>query len=39
MTYQWDEANLEHIARHNVEDFEAEEALEDPRGVSVDAYS
>ena len=39
MTYQWDDANLEHIARHNVEDFEAEEALEDPQGVSVDAYS
>ena len=37
--YQWDSANMDHIARHGVEDFEAEEAIEDPDGITVDAYN
>jgi uncharacterized DUF497 family protein len=28
-TFQWDEENVEHIARHRVEPFEAEEVLDD----------
>ena len=37
--YLWDDANLDHIARHNVEDYEAEEALEDPERVVGSAYN
>lgn len=37
--YQWDNGNLDHIADHDIEDFEAEEALEDPRGVTLGAYN
>jgi uncharacterized protein len=29
--FKWDDKNVEHIARHGVEPFEAEEALMDPR--------
>lgn len=37
--YEWDNANLDHIAGHGVEDYEAEEALEDPKRVSGSAYN
>ena len=36
--YIWDEANITHIAMHNIEPCEAEEALEDPNRVSEQAY-
>ena len=39
MRYQWDDSNLDHIADHDIEDFEAEDALEDPRGVALGAYN
>jgi len=39
MELLWDEANLEHIARHNVEDYEVEEALNDPDKVRLSAYN
>lgn len=28
-TFQWDDENVEHIARHNIKPFEAEEVLDD----------
>ncbi len=28
--FEWDDANIEHIARHGVEPWEAEEAVTDP---------
>jgi hypothetical protein len=31
MEYDWDDENVRHIARHDVEPYEAEEAVEDPR--------
>jgi len=31
MEYDWDAENVRHIARHDVEPYEAEEAVEDPR--------
>jgi uncharacterized DUF497 family protein len=37
--FDWDEHNVEHIARHRVEPEEAEEAILDPRRVGVPAYS
>ena len=37
--YQWDAGNLDHIAGHGVEDYEAEEALEDPKRVSHATYN
>jgi uncharacterized DUF497 family protein len=37
--FAWDEANVEHIARHGVEPAEAEEAFADPRRTNADAYS
>lgn len=33
MRFDWDLANLEHIARHKVEREEAEEAVTDPAGI------
>lgn len=36
--YTWDETNIRHIARHNIEPYEAEEALEDPNRASEQAY-
>lgn len=36
--FDWDEGNEEHIARHGVEPFEAEEALLDPGRVGLDVY-
>lgn len=35
----WDESNIQHIARHNVEPFEAEDALMDPQRVKFSAHS
>lgn len=35
----WDEKNIEHIARHNVEPEEAEEAFFDTMRVRFDAHS
>lgn len=35
----WDESNIQHIARHNVEPFEAEDALMDPQRVKFPAHS
>ena len=29
VTFQWDDENIEHIAGHHVEPFEAEEVLDD----------
>ncbi|MGH3086677.1 MAG: BrnT family toxin [Rubrobacteraceae bacterium] len=31
--FDWDEGNEEHIARHGIEPYEAEEALLDPKRV------
>ncbi len=39
MTFDWDEANLEHIARHGVSPLEVEEAVTDPRRLGVPAYN
>jgi uncharacterized protein len=36
MVFEWDQANLEHIARHGVSRFETEAALADPLGLLVD---
>jgi uncharacterized DUF497 family protein len=35
----WDEKNMEHIARHGVETFEAEEAMLDEDRVKFNAHS
>lgn len=35
----WDEENIQHIARHNVEPFEAEDALMDPQRIKFSAHS
>jgi uncharacterized protein len=37
--FDWDEANEEHIARHDVTPEEAEEALTDPRRIGAPAYN
>lgn len=37
MGLDWDDANLEHVARHGVEPAEVEEALEDPDRISIGA--
>lgn len=37
--FDWDDANLEHIAEHDVEPEEAEEAVLDPKRVSRTAYA
>ena len=37
--FDWDEANIEHVARHDVEPQEAEEALLDTGRVGTDAYN
>lgn len=38
MEFDWDTANIEHIARHGVEPEEAEEAVSDSRRVKAPAY-
>lgn len=37
--FEWDDANIEHVARHGVEPREAEEALLDIGRVGIDAYN
>jgi uncharacterized protein len=37
--FDWDDANIDHIAEHGVEPEEAEEALGDPRRVPREAYN
>lgn len=37
--FQWDDANIEHIALHGITPEEAEEAATDPRRVPTDAYT
>ncbi len=37
MEYDWDDENVQHIARHGVEPYEAEEAVEDPRRTPASA--
>ncbi len=32
--FDWDDDNIEHIARHGLEPFEAEEALDDPHSFT-----
>ena len=39
MEFDWDDANIDHIARHHVTPDEAEEALTDPRRIGLDTYS
>ena len=39
MIFIWDEENIQHIARHNVEPFEAEDALMDPQRIKFSAHS
>ncbi len=36
--FEWDEANVAHLAAHDVRPDEAEEALLDPRRVGTSAY-
>lgn len=38
MDFDWDFANLEHIAQHKVEQAEAEEALTDPAALDTAAH-
>lgn len=38
MDFEWDDANVGHIARHGVTPAEAEEALLDPRRLGMQAY-
>ena len=37
VSFFWDDANLEHVARHGLDEFEVEEALLDPKGLDVPA--
>jgi len=37
--FEWDDANLEHIALHGIEPEEVEEAFGDPRRSGADAYN
>ena len=39
MRLLWDDEAIEHIARHDVEPWEVEEALSDPRRRKFDAYN
>lgn len=38
MDFDWDDANIDHIARHGVQPEEAEAAATDPRRVAAPAY-
>lgn len=38
LDFDWDDANIDHIARHGVESEEAEEAATDPNRVAAPAY-
>ena len=37
--FDWDDNNIEHIALHGVEPWEAEDALLDPYVIGADAYN
>lgn len=37
--FDWDDSNIEHVARHGVNPDEAEQALADPQRVRTDAYT
>ena len=37
--FEWDDANLDHIARHGVESWDIEEAFDDRRRVQFPAHS
>ena len=39
MQLLWDDENLEHIARHGVDDIEFEDVLFDPERIAVEAYN
>jgi uncharacterized protein len=39
MEFDWDEANLEHIAKHGFDDYECEEVFFDPQITSTPAYN
>lgn len=39
MEFEWDDANLEHIALHGVEPEEVEEAFGDARRIGIDVYN
>ncbi|MFC7677539.1 BrnT family toxin [Paenibacillus sp. GCM10028914] len=39
LLFLWDEENIQHISRHNVEPFEAEDALMDPQRIKFSAHS
>jgi len=39
LEFEWDEVNLEHIARHGVSATEVEEAATDPRRLGAPAYN
>jgi uncharacterized protein len=35
----WDDANIDHIAQHHIEPWEAEEALVDPKRIKLKSYN
>ena len=37
--FQWDDANIDHLALHHVEPFEVEEAIADPYRIARQAYN
>jgi uncharacterized DUF497 family protein len=39
LVFEWDEHNIEHIARHDVEPWEAEDAMYDPERIGGSAYN
>ena len=38
MRFDWDPANIDHIARHKIEPEEAQEAVQDPAGLPFAAH-
>ncbi|BAQ61920.1 hypothetical protein GM3708_2326 [Geminocystis sp. NIES-3708] len=38
MNFDWDQANIEHIARHNIIPEEVEEALSDRQKIGISTY-
>ena len=39
MAFSWDDANIDHVAKHGLEPEDVEEALLDPEGVEAPAYN
>lgn len=39
MIFEWDDANVEHIARHGIEPEEVEGAMTDPKRLPAGAYN